>query len=167
MRYFFFHEFDDGDRSGFRPLPACPAGTQDLKLVTPSSTRPLPCPACLAGSQVRQRCSCFIAQNFPCRLDKPTGAASCSFPRSNYKSSARARQAGTGRDQLSPKKRFDRLLFVAHPRLCPGCDSTLRHRQRLWRQRMPLRRLLPQLCSIQDLVWNRLPHRHESTSRRR
>jgi|GEM_PF-3962841 len=60
--------------------------------------------ACLAGSQIRQRCSCFIVQNFPCRLDKPTGAASCSFPLSNYKSSARARQACTGRDQLSPKK---------------------------------------------------------------
>jgi len=41
-------------RSNFRPLPVCPAGTQDLKLVTPSPTQPLPCPACLAGSQVSQ-----------------------------------------------------------------------------------------------------------------
>ena len=105
-------------RPDCRPLPACPAGTQDLKLVKPSSTQPLPCPACLAGSQASQRCSCFIVQNFPFRLDKPTGAASCSFSLSNYKSSARARQAGTGRDQLSPKKIFARLLFVAHSRLC-------------------------------------------------
>jgi len=46
-------------------------------------------------------------QNFPFLLDKPTGAASCSFSLSNYNSSARARQAGTGRDQMLPKKFYD------------------------------------------------------------
>ena len=113
-------------RLDFRPLPACPAGTQDLKLAIPSSTRPLPCPACLAGSQVSQRCTCFIVQNFPFRLDKPTGAASCSCTLANYKSSARARRAGTGRDQMLPEKLFDRLLFVAHLR-----HSRLHQRRRL------------------------------------
>ncbi len=100
-------------RLRFRPLSACPAETQDLKLVTPS-TPPLPCPACLAGSQAPQRCSCFIVQNFPFRLDKPTGAAACSFSLVNYKSSAHARRAGTGREQKSPQELFGGLLFVAH-----------------------------------------------------
>ncbi len=114
-------------RPDFRPLPACPAGTQDLKLVVPSSARPLPCPACLAGSQVSQRYSCFIVQYFPFRLDKPTGAASYSCTLANYKSSARARRAGTGRDQMLPKKLFNRLLFV--PTLSfirSGCFITAR-----------------------------------------
>gem|GEM_PF-2066079 len=45
----------------------------------------------------------FIVQNSPFRLDKPTGAVSCSPALTNYKSSARGRRPGTGRDQMSPK----------------------------------------------------------------
>jgi len=65
--------------------------------------------------QVSQHCSFFMAQNFPFRLDKPTGAASCSFSLANYKTSAHARRGGTGRAQKSSKKILGRLLFLAHP----------------------------------------------------
>ena len=81
------------------------------------STRTHPCPACLAGSQVSPRCSFRTVQNFPIRLDEPTGAVSCSFSLSNHKTSAHARQAGTGRDHKLPKK-FSANCYLSLP--CRG-----------------------------------------------
>ena len=100
------------------------AGRQSSELTTfgsmnsmTGSARPefRPLPACLAGSQVSQ----WGIMAHRAKLSVPVGQANRGglvFVLSNYKSSARARRAGTGRDEMLLKKHFDRLLLVAHPR---------------------------------------------------
>ncbi len=98
----------------------------------------------LAWQKAKSHCGAprFIVPNFPFRLDQPTGAASCLFSFSNHKTFARARQAGTGREQnhrtwqisIVAQKDCERIAVCSAAQAGPTCNASLiwldRHKRR-------------------------------------